>query len=129
MRKKWGWIFYLLMSLGIFELRAGESGLFLGGSLSLENAHYDGLFITQSAGPMRYYPHSNDSKNHIGFALRGGINFLLLMRVLERESILITNQAVQLTKTRCKKNILWIPIIWDSIQICFLRFFKSIIRL
>ncbi|TLD82115.1 outer membrane beta-barrel protein [Helicobacter sp. MIT 05-5293] len=75
MRKKWGWVFYLLMSLGIFELRAGESGLFLGGSLSLENAHYDGLFITQSAGPMRYYPHSNDSKNHIGFALRGGYQF------------------------------------------------------
>lgn len=74
-KKRCGWIFLCLMLLGIFELRAGESGLFLGGSLSLENAHYEGLFVTQGAGPVNYYPHSNDSTNHFGFGLRGGYQF------------------------------------------------------
>lgn len=51
---------------------AGQSGVFVGGSLSLNNTFYQGLYSVQENGATTEYPHSNYSPNALGLSLRVG---------------------------------------------------------
>ncbi|WP_295699043.1 outer membrane beta-barrel protein [uncultured Helicobacter sp.] len=51
---------------------AGHSGFFIGGSLSLNNTHYSGVYSTQDNGTTTHYPHGNDSHNAFGLSAQLG---------------------------------------------------------
>ena len=53
-------------------LNAGESGVFIGGSLSLNNTSYSGVYSTLENNITTDYPHSNYSHNAFGASARIG---------------------------------------------------------
>lgn len=67
-------LFFLCITLCINAQLAytGHSGFFIGGSLSLNNTHYDGIYSTRENDITTYYPHSNDSQNVFGASVRFG---------------------------------------------------------
>lgn len=66
--RKYIFIFVALANL----LNAGESGVFIGGSLSLNNTSYSGVYSTLENNITTNYPHSNYSHNAFGASARIG---------------------------------------------------------
>ncbi|TLD95759.1 outer membrane beta-barrel protein [Helicobacter jaachi] len=64
------YLFMLFMAICVAY--AGESGGFIGGSLSLNNTHYSGTYSAVSNGIITQYPHSNDSSDKFGLSVRFG---------------------------------------------------------
>ena len=106
--RKYIFIFVALANL----LNAGESGVFIGGSLSLNNTSYSGAYSTLENNITTNYPHSNYSHNAFGASARIGYQkFSTDARFGGRFYLEYDIMAMQHTEMKMAQSVKWTLIV------------------